>query len=287
MHQNNRHIAAYNLDELTQVYPDLLPFVYKGKSGRDTINFSDPKAVKLLNKALLQKHYAITYWDFPDASLCPPIPGRVDYIHYLNDLLQGSKTSQPIRILDIGTGATCIYPLLGYSVYKWEFVGTDVDGISVINARTICNQNSLDKVIEIRKQVNNYHIFKGVVKEKEQFAASMCNPPFYKSEEEANIVHQRKKKNLKLDSNTRNFSGKSNELWYKGGEKAFIHNYLHESVLYKEQVVWFTILVSNKDLVRGIKVSLKKLGVTSVKVIPMQLGHKKSRILAWSFVEHH
>jgi len=32
-----------------------------------------------------------------------------------------------VRGLDIGTGASAIYPLLGARVYGWSFLGTDID----------------------------------------------------------------------------------------------------------------------------------------------------------------
>ena len=90
----------------------------------------------------------------------------------------------------------------------------------------------------------------------------MCNPPFYKSENEALEATTRKLKGLNKAENkfVRNFAGTHNELWYKGGEKVFIHNYLYESALFRNQCIWFTTLVSKKDLVKGIYNSLKKLG---------------------------
>jgi 23S rRNA (adenine1618-N6)-methyltransferase len=121
--------------------------------------------------------------------------------------------------------------------------------------------------------------------EGDKFSVSICNPPFFKSEQEAIEATKSKLKGLnrELDRVVRNFSGTNNELWYKGGEKAFIHNYLYESSLFKNQCDWFTTLVSKKDLVKGIQVSVKKLGATEVKVINMNQGNKQSRIVAWTF----
>jgi len=47
--------------------------------------------VKVLNTALLFKYYNIQSWNFPDDNLCPPISGKVDYIHHLADLLKTSN----------------------------------------------------------------------------------------------------------------------------------------------------------------------------------------------------
>ena len=281
MHTKNKHQKDYNFELLVQKFPQLNSFIIE-KYGKKTIDFSNAKAVKTLNQALLKTHYNIDYWDFSDANLCPPIPNRVDYIHHLNDLI--GKNDKPIKILDIGTGATLIYPLLGNALYQWHFVGTDIDSKSLKNAQKIINKNNLIDAITLREQKKPQQILKGILKEKEQFTATMCNPPFYKSEKEAITQNDKKQKNLKLTNKKRNFSGVSNELWYKGGEKAFLHNYLYESSHYKENSIWFTSLVSKKENVKSLAESAKKLGIKTFKVIPMKQGNKSSRIVAWSFI---
>jgi 23S rRNA (adenine1618-N6)-methyltransferase len=263
----------------------LQPFVFENKHQTKTIDFANPKAVKSLNTALLFKHYNINFWDFPEANLCPPIPGRVDYIHYVADLLKASKITKDIRVLDVGTGASCIYPILGHAEYDWNFVGTEIDKKSLQSADTIIKKNKLEDFIELRFQKDASQILKGVLTEDDAFSVSICNPPFFKSEMEALEATTRKLKGLnKLDGKVvRNFSGTHNELWYKGGEKAFIHNYLYESSLFKNNNKWYTTLVSKKDLVKGIHGSLKKLGATDVQTINMGQGNKLSRIVAWTF----
>ena len=39
--------------------------------------------------------------------------------------------------LDIGTGANCVYPLLGASIYGWNFIGTG--NYSFVNSYLTCN----------------------------------------------------------------------------------------------------------------------------------------------------
>ncbi|SFZ91431.1 23S rRNA (adenine1618-N6)-methyltransferase [Flaviramulus basaltis] len=284
-HPKNKHKSGYDLEALCKIYPDLLPFVFVNKYETKTIDFANPKAVKALNTALLFKYYNITFWDFPDSNLCPPIPGRADYIHHISELLKASNITNKISVLDIGTGASCIYPILGYAEYNWNFVATDVDKNSLKYAQNIINKNNLSDYIKLRHQKDSSQIFKGVLVEEDKFSVSICNPPFYKSEEEALEATTRKLKGLNKaeDKVVRNFSGTKNELWYKGGEKAFIHNYLYESSLFKEQCVWFTTLVSKKDLVKGMYASLKKLGATNIKTINMGQGNKISRIVAWTY----
>ncbi|MFT5216060.1 MAG: 23S rRNA (adenine1618-N6)-methyltransferase [Glaciecola sp.] len=285
MHKNNKHQKGYDFKVLTQSVPELKPFVFENEYGTQTIDFANPKTVKLLNKALLKTYYSIDYWEFPDKNLCPPIPGRVDYIHHLADLLKSSKLKNS-RALEVGTGATCIYPLLGYSECKWDFIASDIDTNVLKNAQTIIDKNNLTAHIKLRLQPNKTQVLKGIIEPSDRFGVSMCNPPFYKNEQDALQSTIRKLSGLgKEQTQTiRNFSGTAQELWYEGGEKAFLHTYLYESSLYKDNCHWYTSLVSNKDLLKTMQKSLKKLGATEVKVINMQLGNKISRVVAWTFL---
>ena len=278
LHPKNKHNKGYDFDFLVEKYPDLKPFVVE-KFDKQTIDFSNPKAVKEFNRALLFAHYGIKDWNFPDANLCPPIPGRVDYIHHLADLI-GNETN--VKILDIGTGASCIYPLLGVAEYNWDFIAIDIDLNSLDYAQDIIDDNNLDTKIELRQQFKEEHILKGVLEENDSFTATMCNPPFYKSAEEARGANRRKTRNLGNNA-VRNFSGNNNELWYIGGEKAFLHTYLYESSLYPKVSKWFTSLVSNKDNVKSLEKSSKKLGVKEFIIIPMTQGNKVTRIVCWRF----
>jgi 23S rRNA (adenine1618-N6)-methyltransferase len=264
----------------------LKAFVHTNQYQKRTIDFANPKAVKALNTALLKADYNIDFWEFPDTNLCPPIPGRVDYIHYLNDLLVDSGLQNPTTILDIGTGATCIYMLLGHAAYSWHFIGSDVDKASLETAQTIIDKNKLSEVMELRFQTETSQILKGVLDPSEKIIAAICNPPFFKSEADALAATRRKLEGLGATNKevVRNFSGTQTELWYQGGEKAFLHNYLYESSLLKTNCFWFTSLVSNKEHVKSMQKSLKKLGATKIKVINMSQGNKISRVVAWTFL---
>jgi 23S rRNA (adenine1618-N6)-methyltransferase len=280
LHPKNKFNNGYDFDTLIKDNPRLKEFVIKNKYDAITIDFSNPKAVKELNKALLFSYDNISVWDFPDENLCPPIPGRLDYIHHLATLL--SSEEKEIKILDVGTGATCIYPLLGVAEYNWNFVATDIDLDSLDTAQDIIDDNHLSEKIQLRQQLDEQHILKGILEDNDYFSATMCNPPFYKSAEEAQGANRRKSRNLGNNA-VRNFSGNNNELWYVGGEKAFLHNYLYESSLFKTKSKWFTSLVSKKENVESLEKSSKKLGVTTFKVIPMNQGNKVTRIVCWQF----
>lgn len=286
LHPNNKHQKGYNFNELCDTYKELEEYVFVNKFGNETIDFANPIAVKNLNRALLFSYYNIQFWDFPDDNLCPPIPGRVDYIHHLAELLKTVGIEGEVKVLDIGVGASCIYPLLGNAEYGWKFLGTDIDKKSIDRAEKILKKNQLKDVIKLKQQPDSSHIFLDILNETDKFSASMCNPPFYRSQEEAMEANARKLEGLGIsdDVATRNFSGKQQELWYKGGEKAFVHTYLYESSKFKTQCFWYTTLVSKKGNLESMYASLKKLGATVVKTIPMHQGNKVTRIVAWTFL---
>ena len=285
LHPRSFHNKPYNFQELIVKVPELKQFIVKNREGIDTILFADPKAVYYLNKALLLHFYNLNFWDIPNQNLVPPIPGRADYVHYLADLLKvddSCKTS----ILDIGTGASLVYPLIGSSIYHWNFVATDIEPKSIEIAQKIINENvHLSSKIELRHQPNQKKILSGIITKNDYFDAVMCNPPFFKSKKEAEAQTLRKLKGLdkrKTPKLINNFSGESNELWCNGGELSFVLNYIKESTLFKTQVGWFTSLISNEDNLKPLQIELKK-SAKEIKVIDMAQGNKKSRILAWKF----
>ncbi|WP_267406141.1 MULTISPECIES: 23S rRNA (adenine(1618)-N(6))-methyltransferase RlmF [unclassified Chryseobacterium] len=292
LHARNLHRNPYDFDLLISCVPELKQYVFENKYGTITINFSIPKAVKLLNKALLQHFYYVKNWDIPDANLCPPIPGRADYVHYIADLLADQQKQIPlgssVQGLDIGTGANLVYPLIAHRSYGWKMLGTDINEDSLQNAKQILDQNDdLQSDIQLKKQKNSDYIFKNIIDAKDRFAFTMCNPPFHDSEEAALKGNLRKTKNLnksKIQKPNLNFGGQQSELWCEGGEIAFISNMIQESVLFKNQVLWFTCLVSKKDNLPRLQKLLTKVKTQDVKIIEMAQGQKISRMLAWTFI---
>lgn len=285
-HTRNKHKERYDFPALIKVLPALKEFVFENQHGDLSIDFFNPLAVRTLNKALLKHFYGINYWSIPENYLCPPIPGRVDYIHHAADLLSKSKSDKNIKCLDIGTGANCIYPLLGHKEYGWSFVGADIDRVAVKTAKRIVRMNDLENFIEIRTQKNPENIFEGIIKADERFHITICNPPFHSSAEEAKDATERKLKNLsaKEADTVLNFGGQSHELWSKGGEEKFIRRMIAESQKISEACLWFTTLVSKNSTLDSVKPLLQKMKPEEIKIIPMNHGNKSSRILAWRFI---
>jgi len=285
LHPRNRHRGLYDFKQLVKSCPDLAKFVTINQYGNESIDFANPLAVKSLNKAILKLFYNII-WEIPEKFLCPPIPGRADYIHHIADLLSSVNggiipLGKNVRVLDIGVGANCIYPLIGHREYGWSFVATDIDPQAISIAEGIVKLNGLTDVIEIYLQKTPSKIFEGVIKKGEAFDISMCNPPFHSSPNEAKKGTQRKWNNLGIKTSALNFGGQSNELWCSGGEVAFIRRMIEESVNIKCK--WFTTLVSKATSLPGIYKALKTVNAVDVRTINMGQGQKKSRIIAWTF----
>ena len=293
LHSRNKNREPYDLAALSNISPELATYVKPNKFGADSVDFSNPVVVKLLNKALLHHYYGIKNWDFPDDNLCPPIPGRADYIHHMADLLSENNFGRvpigdKITCFDIGMGANCIYPIIGVTEYGWKFIGSDIDPKSITSAQEIVNANaSLQGKITCRLQENKKDAFYGIIGREEIIDVSICNPPFHASVEEAQKGTLRKIKNLsgKTEKTPQlNFAGISNELICDGGEHKFIHNIIRESKKFAKNCYWFSTLVSKQSNLKGIYKALEKEKALDVKTIPMGTGNKSSRIVAWTFL---
>jgi len=295
LHPRNPHQGRYDLAALCASDPELTPYLKNNPKGEKTIDFSDSYAVLHLNKALLAHYYHVTNWQVPEGYLCPPIPGRADYIHYIADLLTSEDhpkvpRGKNIRVLDIGTGANCIYPIIGSQSYGWKFIGTDIDPVALKTARVIVQSNPcLSNLIKLRLQPDLNSIFKGIINPTERFDLSMCNPPFHASEAEAHAANQRKRSKLAKGKagktgKTRNFGGQKNELCCSGGEIGFLTRMANESVEYSRQVNWFTSLVSKGSNIPPLKKILSRLGARKIDVLNMNQRQKASRLIVWSFL---
>ena len=293
LHFRNKNRDKYDLGALITSNPELKNYIIPNKFGVKSVDFSNPLAVKILNKALLNHYYGIKNWEFPDENLCPPIPGRADYIHHIADLLGENNfgtipIGNKITCLDVGVGASCIYPIIGVIEYDWKFIGSDIDPKSIASAQNIINSNSAIKnKIECRLQKNSKDVFHGIISKEDKIELIICNPPFHTSIEDAKKGSVRKIKNLtgkKVKTPELNFSGISNELICEGGEYQFIQNMIRESKKLSKNCYWFSTLVSKQSNLKGIYKLLENIEANQIKRIPMGTGNKSSRILAWTFL---
>jgi 23S rRNA (adenine1618-N6)-methyltransferase len=293
LHPRNKHRERYDFKLLIGPCPELAGFVKLNVYNDESIDFSDPEAVKTLNKALLKHFYSIEHWDIPENYLCPPIPGRADYIHHMADLLSSKNYGKiplgaTVRCMDIGVGANCVYPIIGVKEYGWSFVGTDIDPVAIESAAKIVASNPalMDKV-DLRLQPQPNDIFFGMIKPEELFDLTVCNPPFHSSLAEAREGTIRKLSNLtreKVTTPVQNFGGQGSELWCKGGELKFVQDMVRQSKFFWGSCFWFSTSVSKQSHLKAINDALVKVDAIDVKTIPMGQGNKSGRIVAWTFL---
>lgn len=291
LHERNRFRAGYDFPQLIACSPRLAAFVAPNAYGDASVDYANPAAVKALNQALIKHAYGIDTWDVPPGYLCPPIPGRSDYLHYLADLpgigAAPRPPHQPIVVLDIGTGASCIYPLIGAREYGWHFVATDIDPVAVTWAKELVAANpAVADLIDCRLQRSPRSYFDGVTNAGERFDLSICNPPFHASAEAAAEGNRRKRRNLgQRDSMALalNFGGQAGELWCAGGELTFVRRMIAESADRPGLCRWFTTLVSKSAHLPQLLQSLEEVKAVNVKTVDMAHGQKTSTIMAWTF----
>jgi len=292
LHPRNRHLKGYDFAALAKAFPPLRRHVRPNPFGSLSIDYADPEAVKALNRGLLALHYDIHEWDLPEGFLCPPIPGRADYVHHAADLLTADNGGQlprgaGVRVLDLGTGANLVYPIIGHQEYGWSFVGTEIDPLALDWADALVAANPpLKGFVELRHQPDSSSVLGNILRPGERFELCLCNPPFHASAREAAEGSLRKLRNLSgsvRPEKRLNFGGRSNELWCPGGELTFIRRLINESARYPQACLWFTSLVAKSEHLPLLKTSLEKVGVARQRVIPMAQGQKQSRILAWSY----
>ena len=293
LHPRNKNRERYDFKQLIAANPKLAPFVSPNPFGDESIDFADAQAVRELNKAILIANYGLNDWDIPDNYLCPPIPGRADYIHHIADLLCRNNygkipTGPAVTCFDIGMGASCIYPIIGTMEYGWSFIGSDIDPVSIESANSIVTQNpTLQGKITCRLQTNPKAIFKGIIEKDERVDFSVCNPPFHASLAEAQAGTLRKLSNLnnkKVTTPSLNFGGQSNELWCEGGEEWFVRNMIHRSKPFANSCFWFSTLISKQANLKGVYRTLKQTEAVEVETILMGQGNKTSRLVAWTFL---
>ncbi len=288
MHTKNPYKSRYDLRSLGKSNPELKEFIVLNPLGEMTIDFSLSNAVYELNKAILISDFGLESYNLPKGYLIPPVPGRLDYLLYLNEFLSKKfkvDIKNSMTGLDIGVGANAIYCILGAQYFNWKMVGSESESDALeIASENIKSTKKLKNNVEIRHQENKGFLLKNIIQENEHFDFTVCNPPFHSSKEKAEKASIRKRRNLEGENFqndfSSNFEGQASELWCNGGEALFIKRLIKESVLFKNQVKVFSSLVSKSENIPAIEKQLKKVKA-EYEIIQMEQGNKKSRIIFW------
>ncbi|OTA63261.1 DUF890 domain-containing protein [Hypoxylon sp. EC38] len=248
------------------------------------LDFADPKSVMQLTKTLLKLDFGLVV-DLPMDRLCPPVPNRHNYIIWLKELLDSSSSpyTGPARNvvgLDIGTGASLIYPLLGCTQRpSWSFIATDVDAKSLAYAHKNARLNNLESRIHVvgRSVIDCLIPLDDLGLETIDFV--MVNPPFYTSEAELMDLARQKSR----PPNTA-CTGAPIEMVCDGGEIGFVRRIINESLVLGERVQWYTSMVGKQSSLAVLIDTLKSHGVSNYAVTAFIQGNKTRRwAIGWSF----
>lgn len=315
--------------QLASLYPSFEPFVFYSRDGRPRIDWTDFNATRELTRVLLLHDHSLNWW-IPDGQLCPTVPNRSNYIHWIEDLLSSdiitntnaNVDGEVVRGFDIGTGANCIYPLLGASLLGWSFVGSDVTDVAVEWAeRNVKNNPHISGLIEIRKVESVETTSCGEESCKGQLVDSGSNA--HTNEIEASNPEPDFLPSLKLHSDVKSYhgppvlygvvrdgekfdfclcnppffesmeeaglnpktscGGTPEEMVCPGGEEAFISRIIQDSVELKQSIRWYTSMVGRKSNMKILISKLREVGVTIVKTTEFVQGQTCRWGLAWSF----
>ena len=283
---NNIFYNDFKPDFLTLIkeFPELKKYILKqNEDNEDEFQFdwSNNELSLLMDKSILNYYFNIKYYDIPKGFLIPPIPSRINYINLINSII--TKLINDIDIkniigIDIGTGANIIYPILGYSIYKWKFICTEINKEAYNNAKLILQKNNLENNINIIKQNNKDNIFISILNRENKYIFSMCNPPYYNYENE-----------IKLEDKKRDNEYNFDEIYYKNGEYGFFQRYFEESICYKNNVFLYTILIGKKINAENIYDKLSSYN-DIIKIYNMQkilTGNNVRYIIYWSFFNNY
>ncbi|KAF8426874.1 hypothetical protein EV426DRAFT_423823 [Tirmania nivea] len=283
MHERNIYRNGVDFSQLGKDCSQFAKYLVKGPS---QIDFQDPDAVRELTTSLLKRDFNLIV-DLPNDRLCPPVPNRLNYIHWLQDLLDATSGGEsddydPEREvvgLDIGVGASCIYPLLGCATRpNWKFVGTDIDPLSLHHAQRQLTLNSLNPRIHLIPTHATTPFFSPPLAAASRLDFTMCNPPFYHSPTAATSSSSLSSRH----SSTQHLSHLTHlptpitklrppnspppqatqaEMSTPGGELSFVLRILHESALpdVRTRVQWFSVMLGVKSHVVPLVEEIKKV----------------------------
>lgn len=267
--------------QLADKFTELSPYLRTSNKHKDryTIDFGNQQAVRILNRALLSVYFNLDV-EIPSGNLCPIVSNRLNYVkwiasHLVTELPEGNN----IRGLDIGTGASCVYPLLAVRVIgNCTMVGTDIDAESVAVASKNVDRNGLQNKIQVYLNQNSQVKLPTDVVGSQTFTFCMCNPPFYQDVQERRQLAQEKQDKPLLITD-----GTDTELYCEGGEQGFLSGLVKESAELQTKILWYTTMAGKKSTIPVLRSQLKSAGARQVREFKLVQGKTTRWVLAWSF----
>ncbi len=253
---------------------------------------------------LLAKEYLALDLLLDRTYLCPRLGNRMAYIIWVHALLERpnlqSESRGVVRGLDVGTGASCVYPLIATSLYEnWHMLGTDLSKDSIQHARKQLDRNPrlAERVVikQCERKSDGFFFFTNSTEGSDEnddwkdLDFVVCNPPFYESPEELTEARQQKQGEASTELQARD-----HELYTDGGEYEFVKSLIDQSFThYKQQQnhlrrsCWYTAMINKKSnlsyLIKHIKL-VHTASAANYVVHDLDTGSRTQRwTLGWNW----
>ena len=251
------------------------------------INWKNVLHQQTLAKAVLRVYFKVEV-DLPSDRLIPSVPVRYQYIQWIQRLLEScnsfsdldSESNAQSSGLDVGVGASCIFPLLGCAANpNWRFYGTDIDERSISVSNSNIFKNELSFRIRLYLMTTESPLFPLDIIGAKTLDFTMCNPPFYGSRKEIE-----KRAAAKGHEPKAVCTGADVEMITPGGEVAFATRMLDESCALATRVRWYTTMLSKKESIEPVITHLKEAGCTNWAITKLKPGEFTVRwVVGWSW----
>ncbi|OCH87590.1 hypothetical protein OBBRIDRAFT_820559 [Obba rivulosa] len=301
MHPRNPYRAPPDFASLAEAFPSLQSHLIFTATGA-TIDYKNDASQRRLTQALLLRDFNVRL-ALPEDRLCPPVPNRLNYILWLQDVMEWVCLAEPsaagrtVRGIDIGTGASAIYPLLGCrSCPSWTFVVTDVDPKSLEFARLNVRENGLDdRICVIQSDPSgvilapltddahsggspDHEHLVAMTSTSEKYDFTMCNPPFYSSHEDIAKSAEAKERGPNAVC-----TGADVEMITQGGEVAFVCQMVRESLKLGDRCRWYTSMLGKISSVIDVMALFRQQNITNYACTELVQGQTRRWVVAWSF----
>ncbi|KAJ3641083.1 hypothetical protein Zmor_027604 [Zophobas morio] len=281
MHPRNIYKQPPNFKQLAIQYPDFRKHATQDLSGKVTIDFKNVEALRALTCTLLKKDFGLDI-QIPLNKLIPTVPLRLNYILWIEDLLSVADRTDNIKGIDIGTGASCVYPTIAAKKNQWTMLATEIDPESIKFATENVKRNSLQNLVTVI-QVKDTLLNEAVDQHPHEYDFCMCNPPFFSTTQELHPFFKARKQNRPHPRNA--FCASVDEVVAKGGEVDYISRLINESKTLDTQIKIYSSMVGHKSTLPPLKKLLREVEVVSFKQTEFCQGHTTRWGLAWTFAD--
>lgn len=275
----------YEFRSLLRADPSLRKYLCVGELGELTVHLESREATLAITRATLHHFFSLSF-ALPSDHLVPIVPGRVQYFRWAASLLPPDKDRTPLTCIDVGTGPSAIYALVGARIFPhWRFIATDTDQVAVAVARGNVNANLLENSIRVVQTLPSDpllddHLFTHPHQQYAPPAITICNPPFFVHTNHPPHDHPHHQ-----DDDARAPAGTPTQMETPGGEAQFVRRLARDSVNVS-YIGIFTSLIGLHSDVASLVDYIRGDAVRATHVISVTLdsgGRTKRWAIAWHF----